>query len=269
MLNDLPTIGFGTWKLADSPETTEILMNAMDSGYRLIDTASAYGNEASIGKAIAARDRSRLWISGKLWNADRDRVQESCEQTIRNLNCDCLDLYLMHWPASKALHPDWAEINHSVWRQMEALVEAGMVRHVGLSNFNARQLEALLPHCSILPAVNQIELHPGFPQEETLAFCRTHDIIVQAWSPLRSGKLLRKQEILQIAERYRRTPAQIILRWCVQRGVVPIVKSRDPQRMRSNLDLDFVLSDRDMEALTAMPNMGWSGLDSENLTLFG
>lgn len=266
---DLPPIGFGTWKLPDSPETTEILNHALDCGFRLIDTASAYGNERALGAAIAARDRSGLWVSGKLWNEDRDRVAEACERTIRSLNCGYLDLYLMHWPASPALHPDWAELNRSVWRQMEALVEAGKVRHIGLSNFNRRQLEALLPHCAIRPAVNQIELHPGFSQPETVAFCRANGIAVQAWSPLRAGKLLRKKELIQIAEACGRTPAQIVLRWCVQSGFIPIVKSTDPGHMRSNLDLDFVLSDREMETLTALPNMGWSGLDSETLTLFG
>ena len=269
MKSDFPPIGFGTWKLDNNAATTEIVRSAIGCGYRLIDTASAYGNEEAIGAAIASYDRSSLWISGKLWNADRDRAAEACDQTLRNLNCDYLDLYLMHWPASKALHPDWAEINASVWAKMEELVRAGKVRQIGLSNFNQNQIEALLPYCSVRPLVDQIELHPGWPQRETVECCRQNGIAVQAWSPLRSGKLLRKKEIIALAERYGRTPAQVILRWCVQQNIVPIVKSTDPQRMRSNLDLDFALLPEDMEFLRGLPNMGWSGLDSESLTLFG
>ena len=269
MRSELPAVGFGTWKLENTPDTAEIVRNALQAGYRLIDTASSYGNEEAIGSAIAEADRSGLWVSGKLWNEDRNRVEEACERTIQNLTCDYLDLYLMHWPASKALHPDWAEINASVWARMESLVKAGKVRYIGVSNFNQTQLEALLPRCSVFPLVNQIELHPGWPQTETVEYCRQKKIAVQAWSPLRSGKLLRKKEIITLAERYSRTPAQIILRWCVQQNAVPIVKSTDPRRMRSNLELDFTLAQEDMEYLTNLPNMGWSGLDSETLTLFG
>jgi diketogulonate reductase-like aldo/keto reductase len=269
MKSDLPSIGFGTWKLENTADTAEIIRNALQAGYRLIDTASVYGNEEAIGSAIAEASRSGLWVSGKLWNEDRNRVEEACEKTIQNLKCDYLDLYLMHWPASKALHPDWAEINASVWARMESLVQAGIVRYIGVSNFNQTQLEALLPHCSVFPLVNQIELHPGWPQIELTEYCRRSGIAVQAWSPLRSGKLLRKKELISLAEHYGRTPAQIILRWCVQRGVIPIVKSTNPQRMRSNLDLDFSLSEADMNDLTSLSNLGWSGLDSETLTLFG
>ena len=268
MQAELPSIGFGTWKLENSPETTQIVRNAIQAGYRLIDTASAYGNEAAIGAALVGCERDALWVSGKLWNTDRDRVAAACEATLRALGCDHLDLYLMHWPASPALHPDWAEINCAVWAQMEQLVQDGKVRHVGLSNFNVRQLEALLPHCAIPPLVNQIELHPGYPQTEIVAFCRAQGIAVQAWSPLRSGKLLKKKEIQALAASYGRTPAQLILAWCVQGGVIPIVKSRDSARMRANLDLDFTLSSEDFEALSTLPGMGWSGLNPETLTLF-
>lgn len=269
MKAELPVIGFGTWKLDNDEQTTATIRNAIQCGYRLIDTAAAYGNEEAVGAALAAVDRTAFWVSGKLWNADRGRVEAACENTLRALRCDYLDLYLVHWPASNALYPNWAEINAAVWAQMEALVRAGKVRYIGVSNFKPSQLEALLPCCAVPPLVNQIELHPGFPQAETVEYCRRSGIAVQAWSPFRSGKLLRKKELIRLSEEIGRTPAQIILRWCLQRGVFPIVKSSDPQRMRSNLELDFQLSEADMAYLSTLPGMGWSGLDSETLTLFG
>lgn len=269
MINNLPSVGFGTWKLKNNLETTAILCKAIQSGYSLIDTASAYQNEKAIGDAVSGNNRSDLFVSGKLWNTDRDNVEKACEQTIRNLQCDYLDLYLMHWPASKAVHNNWAEINDDVWYQMEKLVASGKVKHIGVSNFKTNQLEQLMNHGSIKPFVNQIEFHPGFMQKETVDFCSNNNIMVQAWSPLRSGRALKKKEILGIAGKYSKTAAQIILRWCVQNEIVPIVKSTNPERMKSNLELDFTISVEDMDYLNNLPYMGSSGLDSETLTLFG
>lgn len=269
MKNKLPLIGFGTWKLKNNPETTDIVNNAVKNGYRLIDTASSYQNEEAVGNAIINSNRSDLCISGKLWNTDRNNVFEACDRTIRNLKCDYLDLYLMHWPASKAVHENWDEINNEVWFQMEKLVTAGKVKYIGVSNFKSNQLEELLKSCSIKPFVNQIEFHPGFMQKETVSFCANNNITVQAWSPLRSGRALKKKEIIGLAEKYDKTPAQIILKWCIQNAVIPIVKSKNPERMKSNLDLNFTIFDEDFRYLNNLPYMGSSGLDSETLTLFG
>lgn len=269
MNNIMPSIGFGTWKFKNSSDTTKIITDAISCGYRLIDTASSYLNEEAIGKAISAVDRSKLFVSGKLWNTDRNNVTEACEKTISNLNCEHLDLYLMHWPASKAVHENWAEINSNVWHQMENLVKAGKVKNIGVSNFKNNQLEALINTCSIKPYVNQIEFHPGFMQKEIVDYCKNNEIIIQAWSPLRSGRALKKKEIIFIAEKYGRSPAQICLKWCIQNSVIPIVKSANIERMKSNLSLDFVLEKDDMDYLNNLPYMGSSGLDSETLTLFG
>ena len=266
---ELPAIGFGTWKFKNNSETTAILCHAVECGYTLIDTASAYQNEEAIGEAIAKQDRSNLFLSGKLWNADRDHVETACDQTIKNLRCGYLDLYLMHWPASKALYDNWSEINDRVWADMERLVVVNKVRNIGVSNFKVSQLKPLLENCRIKPLVNQIEFHPGFTQQETVNYCHTNGILVQAWSPLRSGKALKRKEIIEIAEKYQKTPAQIILRWCIQNSVIPIVKSSDPERMKSNLCLDFTLSNDDVQYLNNLPDAGFSGLDSETLTLFG
>lgn len=269
MKSSLPPIGFGTWKFKNNAETTHIVNNAIISGYKLIDTASSYQNEEAIGKAIANHNRGELFVSGKLWNTDRDNVEIACERTLQNLNCDYLDLYLMHWPASKAVHNNWVEINSSVWSQMEKLVEKGKVKAIGVSNFKINQLQSLIDNCTIKPYVNQIEFHPGFMQQDIVDYCKVNDIIVQAWSPLRSGRALKKEQIIEMAKKYDKSPAQIILKWCVQNDVVPIVKSSNEERMKSNLNLDFTLLDEDMIYLNNLPYMGSSGLDSETLTLFG
>ena len=269
MNNSLPSIGFGTWKFKNNSETTDILCNAISVGYKLIDTASSYQNEEAIGLAIAKNNRSALFVSGKLWNTDRNNVEAACDRTLQNLKCECLDLYLMHWPASKAVHDNWIEINSCVWVQMERLVEKGKVKHIGVSNFKVNQLQMLIKNSVVRPYVNQIEFHPGFLQREIVDYCKANGIIVQGWSPLRSGRALKKQPIIELSEKYGKTPAQIILRWCIQNGIIPIVKSTDPERMKTNLDLDFYISDEDMNYMNDLPYMGSSGLDSETLTLFG
>ena len=269
MNNTMPTVGFGTWKFKNSAETTEIILNAVSSGYRLLDTAAAYGNEEAIGDALAQSSRSDLIISGKLWNTERGNVSAACDETIRKLQCAYLDIYLMHWPASKAVHDDWAEINSSVWAQMEKLISDGKVKNIGVSNFKINQLEELIKNCSIKPFVNQIEFHPGFMQREIVDYCKAQGIAVQAWSPLRSGRSLKQQPVIDMAQKYAKTPAQIILKWCIQNGITPIVKSSDKERMASNLCLDFIIEEDDMTYLNSLPYTGSSGLDSETLTLFG
>ena len=270
-----PLIGFGTWKLKNNSDTTEIIVNALESGYTMFDTASSYQNEEAIGEAFKdvlnnnKKSREDLFISGKLWNSDRQRVAEACDSTLKNLGCDYLDCYLMHWPASKALYENWAEINVEVWSKMEELVKAGKVKNIGVSNFKKNQLESLLSSCSIKPFTDQIEYHPGFTQAEIIDFCKQEGISVQAWSPLRSGRALKKKEIVSVAEKYSLSPAQIILKWCIQNGLTPIVKSKNPERMKLNLELDFTLAKEDMDYLNSLPYLGSSGLDSETLTLFG
>lgn len=269
MDNRIPMIGFGTWKLKNTAETTDIINDALDAGYQLIDTASSYQNEEAIGQAVFGHCRSDLLISGKLWNSDRNNVKAACDLTIDKLKCGYLDLYLMHWPASKAVHDDWAEINRNVWKQMEQLVKYGKTKLIGVSNFKVSQLESLMETCHIKPFVNQIEYHPGFMQQDVVDYCKHNGIMVQAWSPLRSGRALKKKQILEVAEKYNKTPAQIILKWCIQNQIVPIVKSTNRDRMESNLNLNFTLSLEDMNYLNSLPFMGSSGLDSETITLFG
>lgn len=270
----MPSIGYGTWRLKNNDETIEIIKNAVDAGYRLFDTAIAYGNTATIGRGLKESKikREELFITSKLWNDSRkyDEVIEACKKTIAELNCDYLDLYLIHWPASPALYEDWIEKNNETWRAFEYLYNEGLVKAIGVCNFKKHQLEPLIKNAKIIPMVNQIEFHIGQMQEETVDYCKKNNIIVEAWSPLGSGKMLKVEELQKMADKYNVSTAQLCIKWCLQNGVLPIPKSKDKGRMKQNLDVfDFEISKEDMKTLNEMPYVGGSGLDSDTITLFG
>lgn len=269
----IPSIAFGTWKFADNDETSQIITNAIECGYRYIDTAKSYGNEISVGKGIknAIIKREDVIIGGKLWNDDRgyDNIIKACYKTIETLDCKYLDIYLVHWPASKAVHDNWKEINAETWKAMEYLYKSGIVKAIGVCNFKVNQLETLLETARIKPMINQIECHPGFMQQEIIDFCNQQDILVEAWSPLGSGKLLKKEQLKEIAIKYKKDVAQICIKWCLQNGVLPLPKTSDMERMKSNLNVfDFEISKDDMDYLNNLPYMAASGLDSETITIF-
>lgn len=270
---EIPSIGFGTWKLKNDNETAEIVKQAIDCGYRHIDTAYAYGNEKMVGEGIkkSGINREELFITGKLWNDDRgyNNVIKACKRTIKNLNCKYLDLYLIHWPASPALYNNWKEINEETWKAFEYLYDKGLVKAIGVCNFKKHQLEILINKANILPMVNQIEFHPGQMQLDTLEFCQDNGILVEAWSPLGSGKMLRKQCLIDIADKYNVSVAKLCIKWCLQNNVLPLPKSKHMDRMIENLSSDdFVISEEDMTLLNNMEYIGGSGLDSDTLTLF-
>lgn len=271
--NKIPCIGFGTWKLKNNDETSEIIKEAIKCGYRHFDTAFAYGNEEAVGKGLKESkiNREELFITGKLWNDDRgyDNIINACKRTINNLQCDYLDLYLIHWPASKAVHDDWIEINNETWKAFEYLYQNGYVKAIGVCNFKKNQLEELLKSAKIKPMVNQIEFHIGFRQEETVDYCNKNNILVEAWSPLGSGKILKVESLKEMADKYNVSVAKLCLRWCLQNGTIPLPKSKNIERMQDNLDVfNFEISEEDMQILDNFPYVGGSGLDSETLTLF-
>lgn len=270
----VPAIAFGTWKFPNDETTVEIIKNAIESGYRYIDTAKAYGNEEFIGKGVKESKIARedIIIGGKLWNEDRgyNNIIKACQETIQRLACEYLDVYLMHWPASPAVHEDWRKINQETWQAMEYLYEQGLVKAIGVCNFKVNQLEELIKICKIKPIVNQIEFHPGFMQKEIVDYCKERDILIEAWSPLGSGKMLKKEELKTVAQKYGKDVAQICIKWCLQNEVLPIPKTKDVDRMKSNLDVfNFKISAEDMQYLNNLPYLGGSGLDSETITLFG
>ena len=258
----IPCLGFGTWR-ADGEEAYESALTAFKKGYRHIDTAAYYGNEKEIGEAVRASGiaREEIFITSKVWCSDRgyQSTKEAFYRSLSALGLDYLDLYLIHWPASPSRFDDWEEINLATWRAMTELYEEGLIRAIGVSNFLVHHLKALVKE-RIVPMVNQIEYHPGYLQEETVAFCRQHGVLVEAWSPLGRTRVFENPLLCEMASRYGRSVAQICLRFCLQNGVLPLPKSVTPARIEENTRVfDFALSEADMQAIADMGLCGESG----------
>lgn len=252
-LNDgqrLAQIGFGTWPLDDA-QAQMAVQSALACGYRLIDTAARYGNEAGVGRGIAASGvaRADVQLTSKLRGSEHgfDSTLRAFDATLAALGTDYLDLYLIHWPLPmRDLYVD-------TWRAFVRLREEGRIRSIGVSNFQPAHIDRLLSETGVLPAVNQIELHPDFTQAPLRAWHARQGIVIESWSPLGRGEILNDATVAQIARKHGRSAAQILLRWHVQHGLVAIPKSQDPQRMRQNLDVfDFVLDEDDLAALALL-----------------
>ncbi len=259
----IPCVGFGTWKLPDDEHTVDIIKTAIDCGYRHIDTAFAYKNESSVGKAIrgSGLKRNELFITSKLDNLSHGYYStlKEFELTMNNLGLDYLDLYLIHWPRPMKFRDNWKEANEGTWKAFEELYNAGKIKAIGVSNFLNTHLEALLETAAVAPMIDQLELHPQYIQPETVTYCKDHRIIVEAWAPLIRGNL-NLPLIMEIADKYKRTPAQILLRWSIQHGFLPLPKSSSRERMLENAAIfDFVLSQEDIEAMKALEVLGRTG----------
>jgi len=262
--NDLsiPAVGFGTYKTGDGDG--DVLSNAIAQGYRHFDTASFYGTEAALGQAVAESDipREDFFLTSKLWKTEMgyDAALRAFDATLERLGTDYLDLYLIHWPRPDLELEDWAKLDWETWRALERLHESGLVRAIGVSNFLPHHLEPLLASANVAPMVDQLEFHPGYTQDEAVAFCQNHNILVEAWSPLGRNRLTGNGVLTRLAAEHGVSPAQICLRFALQRGVLPLPKSSSPERMAENLDLfSFSLTEEEMEALSTMPQTGWSG----------
>lgn len=261
----IPEIGFGTWQTPDGATAVLAVKSALENGYRHIDTAAIYGNEKSIGQAIADSgiDRKELFITSKLWNSERgyESTLKAFEKTLSDLQTDYLDLYLIHWPANAKQFSDWKQKNADTWRAFEKLYQDGKIKAIGLSNFMVHHLEALLETATVKPVINQIEYHPGYLQTEVVAFCKANDILIEAWSPLGTGKMLNDPTLLEIASNYNVSVAQLCIRWCLQNGTLPLPKSVTPERIKQNLNVyHFEISESDMKRIDALPYIGGSGL---------
>ena len=266
----IPAVGFGTWQTPDGCTAVSAVKAALCGGYTHIDTAAVYGNEESVGRGIrvSQADRSDLFITGKVWNTDRgyDKTISAFEKTLQDLDIDYLDLYLIHWPASPRQYSNWREINSETWRALETLYDQGKIRAIGVSNFGVSHLEALLEDCRIRPMVNQIEVHPGQNQTEIVDFCRDYDILVEAWSPLGTGRMLANPVLNEIGTAHDKSAAQVCIRWLLQRGILPLPKSVTPHRIAENIDVfDFELTDEDMNRINEIPYFGGSGLDPDKV----
>jgi 2,5-diketo-D-gluconate reductase A len=245
----IPQLGFGVF-LVPPEETKQAVTEALDAGYRLIDTAQGYRNEEGVGAAIAESDvpRDELFITTKLTNSEQgyDTTLAAFDGSMDKLGIDVLDLFLIHWPLP--MFDQYVE----TWRAFEKLLADGRVRSIGVSNFEIPHLQRLLAETDVTPAVNQIELHPEFPQEDLREFHQQHGILTESWGPLGQGKgLLENPQIVEVAQRKDRTPAQVVLRWHVQLGCVVIPKSVNPDRIRENINIfDFELDDADMAEIS-------------------
>lgn len=260
----MPCVGYGTWQTPDGEVTRRCVSDAIKAGYRHIDTAAAYGNEGSVGEGIrdAGVARDELFVTTKHWISDRgyEKTVAACEESLRKLGLDYLDLYLIHWPAVKKIADNWEEVNADTWRGFEKLYNDGKIRAIGVSNFLPMHLESLKANSTVAPMVNQIEFHPGYIQTEVIEYCKKEGIVVQAWSPLGSGAVLKDATLAEIASKYNKNVAQLCIRYALQNRIVPLPKSTNAQRIADNMNVfDFVISADDMEKIAKMPVTGYSG----------
>lgn len=255
----IPKIGFGTWQIKEGDTAYKSVAHALKVGYTHVDTAQIYGNERSVGRAITDSDLARedIFLTTKVWNDkhDYELAKASIEESLEKLGVDYLDLLLIHWPNPKALRENdaWKAGNAGAWKAMEEAYKAGKVRAIGVSNFMIHHLEALFETAEIKPQVNQVLLAPGCPQEELAAFCREHDILLEAYSPLGTGSIFRNEVVQEIAEKTGKSVAQVALRWSLQKGFLPLPKSVTPANIESNLNIfDFELSADDVATLDSV-----------------
>ena len=250
--NSIPQLGFGVFQIPPE-ETAEATRRALELGYRHIDTAEMYGNEREVGEALQASglDRGEVFVTSKLNNGYHrpDDARRAFDQTLSELGFDYVDLFLIHWPLPTLYDGDYV----STWKTLEEFKADGRARSIGVSNFEVDHLERLAAETDVVPAVNQVELHPYLLNEEVHSYGEEHGIATEAWSPLKQGEVLRDPVIVEITERAGRTPAQVVLRWHVQRGNIVFPKSTTPERIRENFELfDFELEPGDVERINGL-----------------
>ena len=265
----VPCVGYGTYLTPDGDIAKNAVREALTVGYRHIDTAFVYGNEKAVGDGIRASGVSRdeIFVTTKHWITMRgyEKASEAIDISLKNLGLDYLDLYLIHWPCVEKVSPDWKDINASTWRAFEDAYKAGKIRAIGVSNFQKKHYDALAERCDIKPMVNQIELHPGYTQSETVAYSQEMGMLVQAFSPLGCGAVLGDATLAAIAEKYNKSVAQVCLRFVLQSGLNVLTKSVTPARIAENAQIfDFELSEEDMAVIASLPELGFTGWLPEN-----
>ena len=261
---DIPDIGFGTWNIPYGEDCEKAVFEAIKAGYRHIDTAGAYGNERSVGLGVKAalregliEKRSDVFITSKLWNTNRsyNKAFRGFDKSMRNLDLDYIDLYLIHWPANKMKYKNPDEVNSVVWEALEELYEDGGVKAIGVSNFLPHHIEELKKSAKVLPMVNQIELHVGYMQEDVVEYNNNNGIITEGYSPLGTGALLENEILWEMAKKYQTTASAICISFLRKRGIIPLPKTTSPDRMSENLRL-IRIDEEDMEILNKLPFIG-------------
>ncbi len=265
----VPCVGYGTYLTPNGEIAKSSVIEAINAGYRHIDTAFAYGNETAVGEGIRATGigRDEIFVTTKHWVTMRgyEKATEAIDISLKNLGLDYLDLYLIHWPCVEKVSPDWKEINAGTWRAFEDAYKNGKIRAIGVSNFQKKHYDALVELCEIKPMVNQIEFHPGYTQPETVEYSQKNGMLVQAFSPLGCGTILGNETLAAIAKKYNKTVAQVCLRFVLQSGLNVLTKSVTPARITENAQIfDFEISAEDMAVINAMPELGFTGWLPEN-----
>ena len=255
----IPAIGFGTYKAG-----LDSIIKALEEGYRYFDTASYYGNEGDISRALIRTGikREEVFIASKIWKSDMgyENTLKAFSQTLENLGSEYADVIMIHWPRPNLNDEEWKALDLETWRAMEELHSQGKIKALGLSNFLPYHAENIFSRCEVMPSIAQFEFHPGHTQAFALEYYRRKGIQVQAWSPMGRGRVLDDILILELSWKYHVTPAQVGIRFCIHEGVMPLPKASSPERMRENLAcMDFVIDDEDILRLENMPPIGWSG----------
>jgi methylglyoxal/glyoxal reductase len=248
---EIPALGFGTWQLDDGDEAYKATIAALNAGYRLVDTAKVYGNEDSVGDAIqdSGVSREEIFLTSKLWNSDQgyESAFKAFDKSLKRLGTDYLDLYLIHWPATDS--------RAESWKAFQKIYKDGKAKSIGVSNYTVAHLEELLGEFEITPAINQVEFHPFIyeEQKELLEYCNEKGIIVEAYSPLARAKNLQNPVLHAIANRHGKTLPQVMIRWALQHGTIPIPKSAHPDRIKENIKVfDFYLADEEMKTINKL-----------------
>lgn len=257
----IPCIGYGTYKTSEE-EVYDAVIAAIKAGYRHIDTAAFYKNEAGVGRAVreCGVPREEIFVTSKVWNTDRgyENTKRAFAESMERLGLEYMDLYLIHWPANKKQFGDEAKkINAETWRALEELYAEGKIKAIGLSNFLPHHIEELMEGAKVKPMVDQIEFHPGWAQLEVSEYCLKNDIVVEAWSPLGRKDALDNEVLREIGAKYRKSAAQICVRWVMQHGILPLPKTVNPGRMAENADVfDFELTAEEMKTIDELENLG-------------
>ncbi|HLU87590.1 MAG TPA: aldo/keto reductase [Taishania sp.] len=266
----IPQVGFGTYKLTEGEECYKSTKNALAIGYRHIDTAAVYENEVSVGRAIvdSGIDRKEIFLTTKVWNSDRgyENTMKAFEESLKRLNVDYVDLYLVHWPANAQQFSNSKELNASTWKAMEEIYKSGKAKAIGVSNFLVHHLNDLFESCTVKPMVNQIEFHPGYIQKETVAFCQQNAILVQAWSPLGRGRVLNHPVLEKIAQKHESSTSAVCLQFALQQGICVLPKSATKERIVANLATNIELTSEEIEQIRSMEEVGFSGLNPDTVT---
>lgn len=266
---EIPCMGLGTWQSKDETAKLSVLA-AMSHGYRLFDTAAAYGNERGVGAGIkeCGLKREEIFVTSKLRNADHGykSTLKAFELTMEKLGLEYLDLYLIHWPNPVQYRFMWKEAMQETWRAFEDLYKVGKIRAIGISNFMPHHIDALMETAKIKPMINQLKLCPGITQDKAVDYCKKNDIVIEAYSPFGTGAVFASPIMKSLAEKYNKSIGQICLRWCLQYGVVSLPKSANPMRIKSNTEIfDFEISKEDMDIISGLKGFCGEAPDPDNI----